>query len=373
MTSDPTPLRSSILQQQSQLGRADTITNCCVGSIGLIFALTLMLLIVGLLVVTVDLNLSETRSGKNQNAVDAAALGIAEYIVRYRFANANANPSNYVDQALAFFKANLKGAVAASDISKFNVTLDNSKVEVDACLTIRNEITIGSSSSEVCNTATAQLGNALGNAEIVFAVDVSASMNQTIPVKVANTTVNIKKIVALEDAVTSTLDDYLAAYGKNGRIDGVFWGVVPFRGMVNLGSNYSTIVDDDWNSANFAKDPFEIDLTAAPDSDKYYVTYDAAQRLTSPGPRIMNRIPLTERTNGLALLDDASPDSNRFKAYWHHDLKYWYQYTSVNSCASSCGSYTAEEVVDAVGSPWCGGGAASTAPAGGDGGTGGGG
>lgn len=228
------------------------------GSVVVLVAVVLFLL-VAILMMTVDLGRVQSGKTNNQAAIDASVLGAAEYVTRYRVRPGNdpmSAPTDMKEYAKKILMQNLAADQADATISQttdeYGNVVDNfqiavggsvtgeggqvftasaSEVVVYACLDVKTGFAAAlgnGESKKVCNYAKASLPS-LNNVEIVFALDVSTSMLDNC----ASCGTSMTKLEALRQSVSNVMD----AYGTN---TGVYWGMVPYNGMVDLGKMAGT-------------------------------------------------------------------------------------------------------------------------------------
>ncbi len=333
----------------------------------------MMVLIIAVLMITVDLSRVQSGSTNNQAAIDAAALGAAEYAARYRIVRDTQEvPADLQEYTKKVFLQNLSNdqsdATLATDLpTDFQVTVVDDAVAVYACLNIKTGFAQASGNGDykkVCNTSKASLPAAGGNIEIVFALDVSDSMSYRYTLPDGS---QITKIDALKQSISSLM----ATYGSN---NSIYWGVVPYSGMVDLGNFAPNIVADDLNEISGRASANSLILglpqnNLQPASELHASESVPVQRAWAynafedahmdnfrrvfnetdcyPGPlsytpgninycgdyalHMLQRIPLTSRDGNerpeersTIVLDDAPPVAgNKFQAYWHHPYDFF--------------------------------------------------
>lgn len=321
----------------------------------LIIVGVMLFTIVAILMVTVDLSRMQTGKTNNQSAIDAATLGAAEYLTRYRILNnTTTSPSDLTDQTKLILLQNLandqadatlatKTDAEGNVVDDFDLVVEGDRVRVTACLNIKTGFASALNQGpiqKVCSTSEATVPG-IRNAEIVFALDISASMDYEYP----SPSGNVTKIQALKDSIYAVL----SSYSNN---DSIYWGIVPYTGHVNLGYSAADVVLDDWSSAEPASDLQPATVSVKGVNRTYQYKFNATEDsvlstdFASPfneqrfGPNgwgdddpryALQRlywVPLTTRANGVTnLLDNTPPNpgnsNTMFQAYWHHPYDWW--------------------------------------------------
>ncbi|PIR34532.1 MAG: hypothetical protein COV36_00580 [Alphaproteobacteria bacterium CG11_big_fil_rev_8_21_14_0_20_44_7] len=286
------------------------------GSVTLIFVMGLFVCILTLVMV---LDLSKTQSAKldSQGATDSAALAAAHLITNYRFTSGDETglPANLNEYAAKVIAQNMELDQSAYDYDAnlVNVEVKGDKVIVEVCTTAKNNLSgvSGNAGTKVCSKSAATLPG-FSNVEIVFALDTSQSMTSN------------GRMGNLKDAVLEIINKYGGGSGGSS----IYWGVVPFRGMVNLGSHADAIVANDRNSGSYVPDTYETTNMTDDNTPKPLLDYF----------HTLIAVPLTERVDGKNSLDptvelDEKPNGgSMLKAYWHHDKDYWFAYKDEQEC-----------------------------------------
>jgi hypothetical protein len=336
------------------------------GAVALIIALA-MSAVLGMLLLTVDLGQQQTQKFNTQGAADSSVLVAAQIVSELRIKNGNNNnpPIGVIrPKVVEAFKANSK---VAGDNDK-QAQLDEDSVEVsyltssgrnypdrirvDGCFITNDKFNVaptqdGSKTEHrVCSFAVANLA-VFGNAEIVFALDVSASMNKPAPGGTE------RRIELLRDAVDTTVTDLINAYagGVGDVLPETYWGVVPFRGMVDLGNEYSHFVSEDAPVRDALRDADE-NLAICTGGDCSYNADNSTPKnggigrysFTDANLLRLKRIPLTAREgeDPKAFIAGSSTDdfndNNKFLSYGSHPWDYWMGWEK-EACCGFCKKY----------------------------------
>ena len=319
------------------------------GAVAMIVALA-MAAIIGMLLLTVDLGEQQSQKFNTQGAADASALVAAQIISELRIKNGNNNNPSTTDilpKVLDSFKSNATVAgdndkMASLDPASVQVTYLSStasaipdQVRVDGCFIVNDRFNVvhpqdGQTQHRVCSYAVASLA-VFGHAEVVFALDVSPSMNQTLPGS------SKRKIEQLQDAVNLTINDLVGAYGTGSDVlPQTYWGVVPFRGMVDLGTSYSNFVVDD--SPNF---------NSALSADEAVGINAGTQTLTATNLAKLRRIPLTARVGEdpkSNVAGDGTDEYNESTPFLSYGSQPWDYYMAFEkeACCGYCSTYRKE-------------------------------
>ena len=316
------------------------------GSVIMIVGLMLFL-IIGVLMVTVDLSRVQSGATNNQAAIDAAALGAAEYAARYRIEHNTKTgaPSDINDHTKKILLQNLANdqsdATLANGTTDFNVEITTDTLTVTACLNIKTSFAsiLGQGEvKKVCNTSKSSLPS-IKNIEIVFALDASKSMLDKYPD--ASGTQKLSEL-------TRSMNEIMTFYSSSTNI---YWGVVPYTGHVDLGNLAPNIVASDLNTGlpsselapatytNFGKtedakyqfDAFE-ETYSYQDSGARFYDLNNGPGIQGSGLDMLLRVPLTTKLGGNTVFDDARPvGNNMLQAYWHHPYDYFIQFTKTST------------------------------------------
>ncbi len=318
------------------------------GAVAIIIALA-MSAILGMLLLTFDLGQQQTQKFNTQGAADASVLMAAQVVSELRIKNQNNNNPTTAElrpRVIEAFKANSKvggdnDQQAELDETSVEVTYLTSsgrnypdRIRVDGCFLVDDRYNAaptqeGSQKTDhkVCSYAVANLAT-FGNAEIVFALDVSASMNQIQPGS------SKRRIELLQEAVNNTVNGLVASYGGGSDIlPETYWGVVPFRGMVDLGTSYSHFVVDDSPTRN-----------SQLESDEALAIIAGAQGMTDANLAKLKRIPLTARdgddVKNFVAGDstDVYSDNSKFLSYGSHPWDYYMSWEK-EACCGYCKTY----------------------------------
>lgn len=298
------------------------------GAVAIIIALSLTVL-VGMLLLTINLTNRQSTDDNIQGGADAAALAAAQYLTQQIILNGNNTvPDGKITSGPVFnavtgiFKGNSTSNEALSNFDRIDEIVITTvgterQVTVKACHNVRNNYAVEAGAlkgtektSEVCNRATSLIGKLSG--EIVFALDVSASMKQS----VAGVG---PKITALQTAATQVINNQLAKNNATGTgiIPGVYWGVVPFRGIVDLG-NYSGFVQPaaGLTGAQLLNERAYLDSNT-----------NAGGNTILNNTAVLQRIPITQTA-----ADFTDNPSRPIKSYIEHDKDYWFYYNEEVNC-----------------------------------------
>ena len=342
------------------------------GAISLIVVLALLAAVIGILALTIDMNKNQSAYTNNQGSVDSATLSAAEWIMGYRLKNGSESISsinlsypgaNCGEQAssgsnaemaifcyaLELYKTNLATDQSYATLTKFEMTLNQDTgseegryfLNVHACVDVANNFAKGGSPSvtNVCNEAKALIPS-LAYTEVVFAVDASASMLDTYTVNGVTGT----KVSFMRNGIKNVINHYANQYGSNGKITTVTWGLVPFKGMVDLGNNSVNIV----MSLMAANSESETGPGVNGGSYHARMVGDSANLWAKAG--LLSRIPLTHRlsddinnepsweADDLRRAPNSRPNS-LFRPYHQHPYDYWFVRQNAEACGA-CGSST---------------------------------
>lgn len=332
------------------------------GSLIILTAAALVLM-VAILAIVIDLGRTQNGSLNNQAAADASALAAAQYITTYRITkNQSGSPADILKYTQNVYMHNIGADQADASVASFNVdTSDPDYVTVTSCLKVNNSFAKASFSKDnniTCSSAKASV-IALANAEIVFALDISNSMSYNYTLSDGS---QITKLKALQNAVQNLMQTY-----RNNKH--VFWGVVPYSGMVDLGPFAKNIVANDLSTGQGSPnaDVLGLPTSAQPNDnlsphtedhggtllnqhyyydafeDKYMDNFarpfnDTQVNPTNPnnyfGDYALNglqRVPLTSREGNehpedpsTITFDDEPPTpGHMFQAYWHQPYDFF--------------------------------------------------
>ncbi len=200
----------------SRFGRNDS------GSLGIVIAIVLPLLL-GVLLLSVDLNINQTVSIKQKNAVDAAALAAAEFVLKYKISKIAENPTGWENEtippgevrqyALGAYSSNFQNgqnlAKMSGAIEDFEVTVGNESVTVRTCTFVDTKA-ISKRAQQICaeseagwrNTKSSTTTGSDNNVLVAFSLDVTYSMIGMIG--------GISKIERLKSALGGLINSYFS-------------------------------------------------------------------------------------------------------------------------------------------------------------------